>query len=37
MWDVLKWQHGTLSVAWWALIGLALLVIIAAGGRATRK
>jgi hypothetical protein len=37
MWDVLKWQDGTLSVAWWALIGIALLVLIAAGGRATRK
>ena len=28
---------GTLSVAWWALIGFALVVLIAAGGRATRK
>jgi hypothetical protein len=37
MWDVLKWHDGTLSVAWWALIGFALLVIIAAGSRASRK
>jgi hypothetical protein len=37
MWDILRWQHHTLSVAWWALIGFALLVIIAAGSRAARK
>ncbi len=37
MWDVLKWQHDTLSVAWWALIAFAVLVIIAAGSRAARK
>ena len=30
MWAVLKWQDGTLTIAWWALIGFALLVIIAA-------
>jgi hypothetical protein len=37
MWSVLKWQHDTLSIAWWALIGFALLVIIAAGSNASRK
>jgi hypothetical protein len=37
MWDILKWDDGTLSVAWWALIGFALLVIIAAGSRAGRR
>ena len=37
MWDVLKWQNDTLSVAWWALVAFAVLVIIAAGGRAARK
>jgi hypothetical protein len=36
MWAVLKWQDGTLSIAWWALIGFALLVIIAAGSAAKR-
>jgi len=24
MWDVLTWHDGTLSIAWWALIGFAL-------------
>jgi hypothetical protein len=37
MWDVLTWHDGTLSVAWWALLGFALLVIIAAGSRAAGK
>jgi len=37
MWDVLKWQNDTLSVAWWALLGFALLVIIAAGSRAASR
>ncbi len=37
MWDVLKWQHDTLSIAWWALIVFAVLVIIAAGGRAAKR
>jgi hypothetical protein len=36
MWDVLKWQNDTLSIAWWALIAFAILVIIAAGSRAAR-
>ena len=37
MWDVLKWQNDTLSIAWWALVAFAVLVIIAAGSRTTRK
>jgi hypothetical protein len=37
MWDVLQWHNDTLSVAWWAVIGFALLVIIAAGSRSARK
>jgi hypothetical protein len=37
MWDVLKWQHDTLSVAWWALLGLAFLLLVAAGSRAGRR
>jgi hypothetical protein len=36
MWDILRWQDGTLSIAWWALIAFALLVIIAAGSRARK-
>lgn len=31
MWDVLKWQDGTLSVAWWVLLVLLVLLITAAG------
>jgi hypothetical protein len=31
MWDVLSWHDGTLSIAWWALIAVAVLVVIAAG------
>jgi hypothetical protein len=36
MWDVLKWHNNALSIAWWALIAFALLVIIAAGSRAAK-
>ena len=34
MWDVLRWHDGTLSVAWWALVGFAVLVVIAEVGLA---
>jgi hypothetical protein len=37
MWDIVKWQDDTLSIAWWALLGFALLVIIAAGSRAGKR
>jgi hypothetical protein len=37
VWDVLKWQNDTLSVAWWALVAFAVLVIIAAGSRTAKK
>jgi hypothetical protein len=37
MWEILSWHHGTLAVAWWALLGFVLLVIIAAGSSAARK
>jgi hypothetical protein len=37
MWDVLKWQHDTLSIAWWALVVFAVLVFIAAGSRAAKR
>ena len=36
MWDVLRWHNDTLSIAWWAMIGFAILVIIAAGARAAK-
>ena len=35
MWDILKWQNDTLSVAWWALVAFAVLVI--RGGEPGRK
>jgi hypothetical protein len=36
MWDVLEWHNGTLSVAWWAmlLIVLVLIALVGALGRA---
>jgi hypothetical protein len=37
MWDILSWHDGTLSVAWWALIGFVVLVIVAAGGSAAKR
>jgi len=37
MWDILKWQNDTLSIAWWAVIGFAILVLAAAGRRAAKK
>jgi hypothetical protein len=36
MWDILRWHNDTLSIAWWAMIGFAILVIIAAGARAAK-
>jgi hypothetical protein len=37
MWVVLKWHDGTLSVAWWALLVLAFLLLVLAGSRASRR
>jgi hypothetical protein len=37
MWDVLEWHGGTLTMAWWAVVGLAFLLLVAASSRATRK
>ena len=37
MWDVLKWQDGTLSVAWWAVIVRVCLVLVAGGSHAARR
>jgi hypothetical protein len=36
MWDVLTWHNGTLSVAWWALIVFAFLLLVAAGSHSRR-
>jgi hypothetical protein len=37
MWDVLRWQDGTLGVAWWAVIVLVFLVLVAGGSHAARR
>jgi hypothetical protein len=37
MWDALKWQHTTLSLARWALLAFSFLLLVGAGGRAARK
>jgi len=36
MWDVLEWHNGTLSVAWWAML-LIILVLIALVGALGRS
>jgi hypothetical protein len=36
MWDVLRWSDGTLSLAWWAVLILAL-ALISAGSAQHRK
>jgi hypothetical protein len=30
MWDVLSWHDGTLAVAWWAVIVLAVILFVGA-------
>lgn len=37
MWDVLSWHHGTLGVAWWAVIVLVFLALVAGGSRAAKR
>lgn len=36
MWDILEWHNGTLSVAWWAVILIVIVLLALAGalGRA---
>jgi hypothetical protein len=36
MWDVLEWHNGTLSVAWWAML-LVVLVMLALAGALGRS
>jgi hypothetical protein len=36
MWDVLTWHDGTLSIAWWFLIAVGIVVLAAAGSNARR-
>ena len=37
MWDVLTWHHGTLAVAWWAVLIVIFLALVAAGGHAAKR
>jgi len=37
MWDVLTWHNGTLSVAWWAVIVIAFLMLVAGGSHAAKR
>jgi len=37
MWDVLEWHNGTLSVAWWAMLLLILVLIALAGALGRTK
>jgi membrane protein YqaA with SNARE-associated domain len=37
MWDVLTWHSGTLSVAWWAVLLIVFLGLVAGGSRATKR
>jgi len=31
MWDVLSWNNGTLSIAWWAVLALVVFLLGMAG------
>ena len=37
MWDILTWHNGTLSIAWWAFLVLAFLLLVAGGSRAAKR
>jgi len=37
MWDVLTWHNGTLAVAWWAVLVLVFLLLVASGSRAAKR
>ena len=37
MWDVLTWHNGTLSVAWWVVLVLIFLMLVAAGSHAAKR
>ena len=36
MWDVLEWHGGTLSIAWWVVL-LLILVLLGFGSKGHRK
>jgi hypothetical protein len=37
MWDILEWHNDTLSIAWWFLLLIFVLILATAGSRAARK
>jgi hypothetical protein len=37
MWDILTWHDGTLAVAWWAVLIVIFLALVAAGGHAAKR
>jgi hypothetical protein len=37
MWDVLEWHNGTLSVAWWAVLLLVIVLLALAGALGRSK
>jgi len=37
MWDVLTWHHGTLAIAWWAVIVLIVALLSIGGASAARR
>ena len=37
MWDVLEWHNGTLSVAWWAVILIVIVLLALAGALGRTK
>ena len=37
MWDVLTWHNGTLAIAWWAVLAILFLALVAAGGNAAKR
>lgn len=37
MWDVLTWHHGTLAIAWWAVIVLIVALLSIGGTAAARR
>jgi hypothetical protein len=37
MWDVLTWHDGTLSIAWWAVLLIVFLGLVAGGSRAAKR
>jgi hypothetical protein len=37
MWDILTWHDGTLAVAWWAVLIVIFLALVAAGSHAAKR